>query len=503
MTRTRAAAPLGAIALLAVLLRTGTWWHAHALLGVMEYDDGVYYAASKLVLHGVLPYSGFTIVHPPVLSLLLLPAAVVGQLLGDPAGMVAARVEMQVVAVLEVLLVYRLALRLPAAPDRARRAALVAAALFAVTPDAVVAEHTVLLEPFVNLACLAGVWLLLRRDAPSAWAAAGCGFLVAAGVGTKLFAGVYVIAVLVWLLARGLHRRALPFAGGLAAGAAVLIAPFVLGAPSKAFHDVVSTQLSRPADATDDGLARLVNIVGLGYATTALGVVLLVVLLLPALVRVRREPGSPLTLWLVVLGLGLGAFMQSSSYFPHYGAFLAPPVVLLASRLVALPAVRPRLALTQLAALAALVVAFGIGVGADLTDGHGQPDLRAAGDLVPAGSCVYYDSVSLALAAGVYADPSDRCPGWIDGRGVALTQNTDWPADRSFYPAGFAADEQWQAGNVSQMRKASFLLLRSPPASFPEWSAGTRAYVLKHFVPVWVRHGGQRPSELWRRTSLG
>lgn len=237
--------------------------------------------------------------------------------------------------------------------------------------------------------------------------------------------------------------------------------------------------------------------VGLGYATVVLGVLLLLVVLATAVAALRRAPASPVALWLAVLVLGIAAFLSSSSYFPHYGAFLAPPMVLLASRLGAV-GTRP-----AALAVAALLVAFGIGVGADLADQHGQPDLRAAGALVPAGSCVWYDSVSLALAAGVYRDPSADCPGWIDGRGVALTQSTHWPADRSFYPAGFVADARWQQGSVEQMRHARFLLLRSPPASFPEWSAATRAYVQEHFTPRWVRHAGRRSSELWERTSPG
>ncbi|MGZ6792787.1 MAG: glycosyltransferase family 39 protein, partial [Mycobacteriales bacterium] len=463
MRRVRAIAPLGAVVALAIALRTGAWWPAHALTGVLEYDDGVYYAASKLVLHGHLPYNGFTIVHPPVLSLLLLPAALVGQLLGDPAGMVAARLEMQVVAALEVVLVYLLALRLPAPVVLARRGALLAALLMALMPDAVVAGHTVLLEPFVNVLCLAGVYLLVRGEGRVV--AGLCGVLLAAGVGTKLFAGVYVVAVAGWLLLAGRRRQLLPLLAGLLAGTTVLVLPFVVSAPGTALHDVVTTQLSRPADATDDGFARLVSMVGLGYATTVLGVLLLLVVVSRAAVLLRREPSSQLALWLAVLALGVAAFLSSSSYFPHYGAFLAPPMVLLASRL-GIVAARP-----ALLAVAALVVAFGIGDVADLADQHGQPDLRKAGALVPAGSCVYYDAVSLALAAGVYQDPSDACPAWIDGRGVALTQNTSWPADRSFYPAGFVADGRWQAGNVAQMRKARFLLLRHPPASFPEWSA--------------------------------
>ncbi|MCU1593364.1 MAG: hypothetical protein JWO12_756, partial [Frankiales bacterium] len=437
----------------------------------------VYYAASKLLLHGSLPYGDFTIVHPPVVSLVLLPASLLGEVLGDPAGLAAARVLMQVVACLNVLLVYRLALRLGP-----RQLALVAAALYAVMPNAVIAEHTILLEPRVNLGCLLGVLLLLSKR--PVWA----GFFIAAACGIKLFAGVYVVAVLIWLVVSK-REQVTRFLAGTALGAAVLVLPFALVDLSAFWHDVVITQLSRPEDATDHGFTRIANMVGLGYSPVLVAMALLAIALAVAVVQVRRDPSSPLALWLLVMVLAGAAFATSSSYFPHYGAFLAPPLVLLLSRM---------LEGWQRWPVAAMAVVFLIGCGVDLADQQGQATLT-----VPQGRCVYYDAVSLALSADVFEDPSPRCPAWIDGRGVALTRNTDWPADKSFYPAGFVADQRWQAGNVAQMKHADLLLLRSPPASFPEWSAATREYVLAHFTAVWVHARGRQHSELWKRSSAG
>ena len=54
--------------------------------GVLEYDDGVYYGAAKFLLHGLMPYRDFTIVHPPAICVLLLPFAAIGNWLGDPRG---------------------------------------------------------------------------------------------------------------------------------------------------------------------------------------------------------------------------------------------------------------------------------------------------------------------------------------------------------------------------------------------------------------------------------
>src|SRR6476620_11445073 len=116
------ALPLAAVVVVGVALRTLVWWPSHNLFGVFEYDDGVYYAAARLLLDGYLPYSDFSIVHPPGVSVVLLPAAVFGNLFGDPIGMVAGRVEMQLVVGLNRVLVYRLAALLPGdAVTRSRR----------------------------------------------------------------------------------------------------------------------------------------------------------------------------------------------------------------------------------------------------------------------------------------------------------------------------------------------------------------------------------------------
>ena len=93
------------------LLRIWPWLRPHALNAVWEYDDGVYYAASRAVLHGLWPYRDFTIVHPPLISLLLLPFALLGAVFGDAAGMAAARVATVAVGVANIWLVYLLALR--------------------------------------------------------------------------------------------------------------------------------------------------------------------------------------------------------------------------------------------------------------------------------------------------------------------------------------------------------------------------------------------------------
>src|SRR5690348_14341143 len=93
------------IVVVAAALRAAVWFKPHVFTGVMEYDDGVYYAASRALLHGLVPYRDFTIVHPPLTTLLLSPAAAIGAVAGDPAGTAVARIEVLLAECVNVWLV--------------------------------------------------------------------------------------------------------------------------------------------------------------------------------------------------------------------------------------------------------------------------------------------------------------------------------------------------------------------------------------------------------------
>lgn len=239
------------VAVLDVALRTAPWWRGHTFLGVQEYDDGVYYAASSLLLRGQLPYRDVVLVHPPGSTLLLAPFAGIGRLLGDPVGIGCARVAVVALSVGILVLLRRLAAVV--CPERPTAAGLTACLLYAVLPGAVVSERTVLLEPMAAAPCLLAVLLVTR---PGRRRAAAAGALLALGLAVKLFAGAYLVVVVVWLL---WQRRAdvASLLAGIADGAAVTLLPFALAAPGPFWHDVVVTQLHRPTDATLSGTARL------------------------------------------------------------------------------------------------------------------------------------------------------------------------------------------------------------------------------------------------------
>lgn len=485
-------APLTAVLLLAVGLRTWPWLQPHVFRGVQEYDDGVYYGAASLLLRGVVPYRDLTIVHPPAAALLLAPFAALGQVLDDGTGLAAARVFVLLVAVANVLLVYRCAAALPLAAARPRLAGLVAATAYAVLPGAVVAEHTVLLEPLTTLLCLIAVILLLRST-PSPRLLLAAGALLAIAMSTKAFGVAYllVVAVVLVLARRG---RALLWLGlGVTLGIAVVDLPFVLLAPGAFWHDVVVTQLSRPLDSGAGRWERLVDMAGLGPLPAVVGAPLLAVLVAVVVCRAWHARGPSYRGWVGLAVLVAVAFDGAASYFPHYGEFLAAPLAVL---LAGAATSGHRL---LRGGVALLLIAFLVGTLADLPT-RGQGDLRALGARIPAGSCVFAESASVAIATGHLEVPTRDCPSWLDGRGVAYTQNTDWPRDRSFYFAGFTSDRRWQAALVDQLSHARFLLISRPVDQIREWSQSTRSYALATFSPTLVVPGDSRTRvELWSR----
>src|SRR4051812_24202853 len=66
---------LGALVLVAALVRARPLLLASAWGLPVDYDEGVYFSASALLLQGVLPYRDFVFVHPPGLLVALAPVS--------------------------------------------------------------------------------------------------------------------------------------------------------------------------------------------------------------------------------------------------------------------------------------------------------------------------------------------------------------------------------------------------------------------------------------------
>jgi len=464
--------------------------------GVLEYDDGVYYGAAKFLLHGLMPYRDFTIVHPPAICVLLLPFAAIGNWLGDPVGMGTARLAMLVVFSCNTVLVHRLVHQ---GTGGRRLGAAVAAGVYAVSPTAVGAEHTVLLEPLVTLFCLMAV-LVSRQGDGQRHGLLG-GFLLAAGSEVKVFGAVYLAALVLSRVRRGATSSAGLLIASYAGGLVLLAAPFLVPAPGRFWHDVVVTQLSRPADSSVAGLARLVDMFGLGSPSMTSGAVVLTLAVLTVTVGIIRGRAPEVGLWVLLVGLTVTSFMVSPSYFTHYGAFLAPAfAIALGMSVGELSGTGPRAGWTTRLTLACVAIILLAGsVKADLKT-QPQGNLRQLGRQVAAGSCTFYERASLAIAADLLRVPDRKCPGWLDGRGEAYVLSTGWPADRPFYDDGFTSNVTWQAELLDQLRRSDHLLLSQRPELIGEWSTATRQFVLANFQRTAVASAhGHVTAELWAR----
>ncbi len=292
------------------------------LLGVTEYDDGPYFGSAVLLVHGALPYRNFILVQPPGITLLMAPAALVGQVAGTAAGMATGRILTALASAAGILLAGLLV------RHRGPVAALVACGVLAVYPDSVAAAHTVLVEPWLVLFCLAGAVAVLDRDRITAstgrLAWGGAAFGCAGAVESWAILPVLVLLGLCWSggatpleppgapmapgrqagrphrarwpggatpleppgapMAPGRRagrphrarwpggtrpgtRRARVFAGGVTAGFAVLVLPFAVLAPGRFYDSLIVAQVGPRAGVNRVPLiARLQEMAGLSYA---------------------------------------------------------------------------------------------------------------------------------------------------------------------------------------------------------------------------------------------
>jgi len=149
---------IAAVTALALGLRLFYLTRPGYLLGVTEYDDGSYFGSAVRLVHGVLPYRDFVFVQPPGITLLMAPVALLAKVTGTDAGLAVARVLTMLAGAAGVMLAGLLV------RHRGVLAALLACGVVAVYPDSVASAHTLLVEPWLVLFCLAGAVAVFDGD---------------------------------------------------------------------------------------------------------------------------------------------------------------------------------------------------------------------------------------------------------------------------------------------------------------------------------------------------
>ena len=154
------------------------------LFGIGNYDDGVYYAAATGLVHGLLPYEDFLLLHPPGMPLLLTPFALLAQLTGDAYGFTTARVAWMLLGALNAVLIWKILKPIGLA------AGLFGGLSYAVFYPAVYSEKSTLLEGPATTALLIAILLLqplLNSDSLSRWRILAAGALVGLTVAIKIW----------------------------------------------------------------------------------------------------------------------------------------------------------------------------------------------------------------------------------------------------------------------------------------------------------------------------
>ncbi len=417
------------------------------LLGVTEYDDGVYFGSAVRLIHGAVPYRDFITVQPPGVMLLMTPVALLAGPLGTAKALAIGRVLTAFAGAGGVTLTGLLIRR------HGVLAITAACGFLAVYPDGAYAAHTVLIEPWLVLFCLAGALAVMDGDhLTSSWrrlAVGGAAFGFA-GV-CKAWAVIPVLVLLVLLLlppgVRQAPWRVLVFLGGTVAGFALPVLPFAILAPHAFYNSVIVAQWSRTDDVRIPLSFRLSSMIGFSHGPALSHVLLLAVVCGVAAVAAgasllatlaSRQPPPPLETFALVSGaLVVVAFLWPADYYYHYAAFLGPfmalSVVLPISRLLrtgrplrtdlARPA--PRAVYTvAVAATAAVVLVLAVLQGRTQPDPnyHGVADAIVADEqIIPAGSCVVADAVSYTIAANRFTSRVPGCPAMVDTIGTDYT----------------------------------------------------------------------------------
>jgi hypothetical protein len=508
--------PVNAIILVATLLALGLrvyyqFTRPGFLLGVNEYDDGPYFGSAVRLVHGVLPYRGFVIVQPPGITLLMAPAGGLSYIVGTAWAMAAGRI-LTVLAGAAAVVLAGLLVR-----HRGIVAVVVTCGIMAIYPDSVAAAHTVLVEPWLVFFCLLGAVALFDRDRLAASTRRLVWGGVAFGFAGAVEAWAIVPVVVLFLLCLPDLRRALRFAGGVAAGFLVPSLPFAALGPHQFYRSLITAQIGSRAHAYRVGLwYRLKNIDGLlPTVNWSHGVITAVTLAILAVVIggqfyawvAGNRPARTLDWFVMIAGIGVIAmFLWPPQFHYHFTAFMAPFVALalgltLASAAATAAGREPgtagaaRWIVPGTAGLAAIVLAV-LAVFQGNSERVVPPVIgripASVERLIPPGACVLSDQVSVTLAANRFVSNVPGCPEIVDSLGTVLglshglkpgTGAGKVPAVAAFWLNAFKHSQYLLLTNINRKRIG--------------WTPSLENYVQANFIPeqpsprimVYVRKG--------------
>ncbi len=471
---------------------------AHALLGIDEYDDGVYLGAALRLVNGAAPYRDFTFLHPPGIILLLSPLAALARWTGTRAFTAEARVLTVLVASANAGLLAWL-LR-----HRGTPAMLIAGGTLAVFPLAVAADHTVLLEPYLVLFCLLGATAMVAGDnlaSRKRLVLAGVAFGFAGAV--KIWA-IFPLAVALGCCVPHFRRKGGPLFFGAVAGFTLPSLPFFFFAPTNFVRDTIVLQLGRARSTGWPPGLRLLNITGLVglpglHATVDLALIVAVVYVLIVACAYLVPPWTSPLDWFALgsASATVAAILVAPDFVPHYAYFTAAFLALLlgvsCARLLRAAsdwaayretATGRMVAQAQglVVVVAVLVIAAGFAEGRRFI--RDQPWRVTFGDpgppiarVIPKGACVVTDEPAFTIIADRFVAESGKCPAMVDSYGewLAADRKHPPPSPGPYDPGLVSAWRSWSSA-------AGYVVLTSQ-FRIP-WTPGLRSWFDSHFEAV-------------------
>jgi hypothetical protein len=469
------------ITLVGLGLRLFYLLHGGFLLAVAEYDDGPYFGSAVRLTQGVLPYRDFVLVQPPGITLLMMPSALLAKAAGTAGGLASGRV-LTVLAGTASVPLTGLLVRHRGVLVTVVACGLMAVYPDAVAAThTVLVEPWLVLFTLLGAVLLFDGDQVTTKWHRLVWAGAAAGFAGAVEAWAIVPAAVLLVTCLTAPLP-GRSRpkrlsRAAAFTAGMAAGFLVPVAPFAAASPSGFYQSLVVAQIGPRQGAIRVGLLdRLYELAGLSDVSVAPGTLRAQVNLLfihtswpltalvwavaailvlavtggPALLILARNQALTPLEWFALASTWLvtAMLLWPSQFHYHFAAFLAPFLALaitlplgrlitpgagqaphgtsLASPDTTTPSASPGGRLRRnwaTAAAALLLVIFAIAQAR--TEGGRYPGvpaqpITAADRLIPPGSCVVSDNVTLLLLANRFNSSVPGCTVINDGLGTDL-----------------------------------------------------------------------------------
>lgn len=473
------------VALAFALLMAAVEFHLGFIHRLTEIDDGVYFGEGVLLAHGVVPYRSYIDVQPPGIALVMAPFGLLARLSSERLAFEVARLFVMTVGIVNVGLLGRLVRR------RHWFGVLVALIALAFYLDTIVADHTILLEPFLVFGTLLG-FVIIFDDGETAtfsasrWLAAGA--VIGLTTSIKIWEVLPLIVLLFFASRRG-RRCFVSFCVGAVGGAALICAPFFVMAPGKFFHEVIVVQVTRSRLDQVGEKSRLWNLLGAVVPQHIsrspllwIPVALCIIAALAYLVsRFARRCHSRFVITnldvcalacLILVGL---SFLVTGKYDSHYGGFFAPFFALILSSVAVLllPLAKPAV---KLCVAIALLFYFAVSDRSYLGTKYPSVPTETLDRTFSPTACVQSQVYSPLLLSNRYNLFTTDCPHAVDIYGVELTDGNglaNFPSD--------ARAPELQAAWLRWLHGAEGVVLYSPPAKDPNLGTTTLRYFAHNF----------------------